>query len=300
MNKVVLCTLLTLSLTACSPSSVSDRPVESMTISQPSGQIDVPYDPKNVVVLDFGVLDSLVALGLGDRVVAIPDLMPAYLNGRLNSPVRTGSMKEPDLAVIAQQQPELILTGRRQDGSRVELATIAPTLDMEIRSGDDYMTQFERNVERLGDIFGKRTEARQQLSALKLDLQESRALVSQSGKKTLVLIHNEGRFIPIEQPVVYDLLQAPRVRAKETLPTGQRPAPITLAAAAALKPDRVFIIDRSAAIGAPTLNPNLLEGSPLDKPGVRTVYLDPSLWYLSGAGLISLERQIQAITDAYR
>lgn len=298
MKKVALCTLFALSLSGCA--SQSHDTTDHITIKQAQGEVNVPYNPQKVAVLDYGVLDSMVALGLGDRVVAIPNNLPDYLDGTLNHPVNAGGMKEPDLTVIAGQHPDLILTARRQDESRAELATLAPTLDMEVRSSGDYMDQFERNVRQLGDIFGKQTEARQQLAVLEKDLREARETISKSGKKTLVLLHNEGRFVPIEQPVVYGLLKAPRARAQENLPAGQRPAAITLAEAAALKPDLVFIVDRSASIGGTAMNPGLFKVSPLATQNVKMVYLDPALWYLSGAGLMSLNLQIDAIASAYR
>jgi iron complex transport system substrate-binding protein len=57
----------------------------------------------------------------------------------------------------------------------------------------------------------------------------------------------------------------------------------------AADPEVIFIINRSAAIGAEPLTTKALHASPLSgtSPGRngRIVYLDPALWYLSGGGL---------------
>ncbi|TBU73472.1 iron ABC transporter substrate-binding protein, partial [Phytopseudomonas daroniae] len=84
----------------------------------------------------------------------------------------------------------------------------------------------------------------------------------------------------------------------------QRPQPLTAEDIAAASPDVIFIIDRSAAIGATPLDVATLANSQLaSTPAAqakRIVYLDPPLWYLSGGGLQSLDLQIDQVLAAYR
>ena len=58
-------------------SSESTQATETITVEHKLGTTEVPLEPKRVVVLSFGALDTLDALGLGDRVVGLPsNLLP--------------------------------------------------------------------------------------------------------------------------------------------------------------------------------------------------------------------------------
>jgi iron complex transport system substrate-binding protein len=48
--------------------------------------------------------------------------------------------------------------------------------------------------------------------------------VANSGKRTLVLTHNDGNFSPTEQPVIYSVLQAPRALPEPAPAANGRPA----------------------------------------------------------------------------
>ena len=67
-------------------------------------------------------------------------------------------------------------------------------------------------------------------------------------------------------------------------------------------PDLIFIVDRSAAIGQTPMDPhhfNKAEFAAVNavKEG-KVIYLTPKLWYLSGQGLQSIERQLDEVLDA--
>ena len=51
-----------------------------VTVKDTNGQLTVPKNPQKVVVFDNGSLDTMDALGVGDRVVGAPTKnIPAYL-----------------------------------------------------------------------------------------------------------------------------------------------------------------------------------------------------------------------------
>jgi iron complex transport system substrate-binding protein len=300
-----------LALSACSSSPDAPTPpakdVAGVTVDQPNGtQIVVPRDPRSVVSFDFGTVDTLVALGLGDRVKGTASGVPEYLKGSLPGRVDTGGMKDPDGAAIRKLDPDVIMVTGRQGEEGQALSEIAPTLDMGIE-GQDYLRGFERNVLTLGSMFNKRPEAEQQLRVTAAKIGEAHARVANSGKRTLVLTHNDGNFSPTEQPVIYSVLQAPRtLPAPAPVAPGtprQRPQPMDVRQVVAADPEVIFIIDRSAAIGAEPLTTEALRASPLSGTSAgrngRIVYLDPALWYLSGGGLLSLSLQLDEAAAAY-
>ncbi|BDP72333.1 hypothetical protein EfmAA96_01180 [Enterococcus faecium] len=89
----------------------------TLTITDSNGdQIEVPNNPEKVVVFDNGSLDTMDALGVGDKVVgAATSSLPEYLSS-YKKVESAGGIKEPDLEKINQLQPDLIIiSGRQRD-----------------------------------------------------------------------------------------------------------------------------------------------------------------------------------------
>lgn len=67
-------------------------------------------------------------------------------------------------------------------------------------------------------------------------------------------------------------------------------------------PDVILIIDRSEAIGADKLEKAAFENDVIKSTSAYKnggiVYLQADLWYLSGGGLDSLTKQIEAVENA--
>ncbi|MBA1273327.1 ABC transporter substrate-binding protein [Stutzerimonas azotifigens] len=310
MKKLALSASMVLALTACSSSPDAPTPPATnagMTIGQPDGtQVVVPRNPGKVVSFDFGTVDTLVALGLGNRVVGTPSSVPTYLKNSLPARVDAGSMKEPDHAAVRRLNPDVIMVTGRQGEESEALAKVAPTLDMSLNARD-YLSGFEHNVLTLGSLFDKLPEAQQQLRVTAAKIGQAHTRVANSGRRTLVLTHNAGNFSPTEQPLIYSVLQAPRALPAPPAPKPgeprQRPQPMNLDQVLAADPQVIFIIDRSAAIGAEPLTTEALRASPLSRTSAgregRIVYLNPALWYLSGGGLLSLSLQLDEAAAAY-
>ena len=94
---------------------------ESVTIAHSSGQTEVAVQPQKVVVLDWSTLDTLAQLGV--TVAGIPssnppEMLKQYRDGQF---IRAGSLFEPDLEVLKNTQPELIILGRRAQGKYEEV-----------------------------------------------------------------------------------------------------------------------------------------------------------------------------------
>jgi iron complex transport system substrate-binding protein len=302
VRKTALLTALALAIAGCS-STAPNR--DTLSVAQPQGTVEIKRDPQKIVSFDFGSVDTLAALGAGARVVGAGDNPPAYLQPNGLTLASAGSLKSPDLDAVRALNPDLILvTGRQSDEGR-KLADIAPTLD--VSAGPDYLASVKQNIVTLGDLVGRKEQATAAVAELQKRVDDTRARINKSGKKTLVLTHNEGRFSATEQPVIYSVLQAPRaLPAPAPQAPGaprQRPQAISLEEIAAAKPDIIFIIDRSAAIGQKPLDISALNGSALLKtPAAKNndvFYLDPPLWYLSGGGLQSLTLQIEQIAQSY-
>lgn len=114
MKKLVVSFLLvaTVALAACgsnagsttSNTKTSGGEVQSsLTVKDSNGEkIEVKQKPQKVVVFDNGSLDTLDALGVGDKVVgAATKNLPDYL-AKYKEVDSAGGLKEPDLEKINQ------------------------------------------------------------------------------------------------------------------------------------------------------------------------------------------------------
>lgn len=67
-------------------------------------------------------------------------------------------------------------------------------------------------------------------------------------------------------------------------------------------PDYLFVIDRGAVVGGESSAKQVVENELVKKTKAykegHIVYLDPSYWYLSGGGLVSVEEMVKEIGAA--
>ncbi|QNG19307.1 ABC transporter substrate-binding protein [Rhodococcus triatomae] len=98
------------------------------------GETDVPVDPQRIVVLDSTAMDSVCALGLWERVVGAgadegPTPQPPYLGTGISEIPGIGPAVAPDVALIAEAQPDLILGSSPASADLYDrLGEIAPTV----------------------------------------------------------------------------------------------------------------------------------------------------------------------------
>jgi len=256
-----------------------------------------------VVSFDHGALDTLVALGQKAQVLAVPKAgLPDYLQEVAAGLPDAGSLKQPDMDVLRELQPDLILVSGRQGEAIPELSRIAAIRNVGLTEGN-YRDSVENRVMGLVALYGQASLAREQLDSLWRYVQQRRSELS-GNLKVVVVTHNGGRFSLRQEPVVSELLglRMPAIpETVEPVTRGNRTFyPVTAEDLAAMAPDIVLVVDRSAAIGQTPLAPATLQTA-LDEAGAGDTavrVLDPALWYLSGGGLQSLRLQVDEAADA--
>ncbi|MBS9435408.1 siderophore ABC transporter substrate-binding protein [Photorhabdus hainanensis] len=286
------------------PNVVTAQTNDKITVKHLSGETEVKKNPQKVVSFDFGIYDSLVKLGLSDRVVALPTgNTPEYLRNSLPKGVENaGGMKEPNLEKLAQIKPDLIIISGRQTSSYEELSKIAPTINLGTDS-KNYLASVESNITLLGELFNKQSEVKDQLVELEKTIAKAQDKAKSSGAKVLVLLHNAGKLVLNNQSVVYDVVKAQK--AELSIPAGEdknKFVVVTSDMIAKANPDVILIIDRSEAIGAGKLDKAKFEDDKIKSTSAyksgKITYLKSDLWYLSGGGLESLTAQVNAVADA--
>ena len=256
-----------------------------------------------VISYDHGATDTLVELGLEDKIVAVPETgLPAYLSGLADGRPDAGNLKTPDLSLVAELEPDLVLVTGRQAESLDALREIVQVRDVTLL-GDDYREAVEIRVLGLATLYGMYDEADAELTELWNFVDEARNGIAGS-PLVAVVTHNDGRFALRDEPVVYQLLglEPPVVPPyAEPVTRGTRVfIPTTPQMLSDMAPDHLLVVDRSAAIGGEPLDVDRFrnELAAAGAEGTVVTVLSPRLWYLSGGGLQSVRLQVEEVIEA--
>ena len=164
----------------------------TVTIEDARGSIEVPKNPKNVAVLDFGHLDTLIALGKEDAVTGTAtENMPAYLADKADQFENVGTLKEPNVEALANLAPELIIISNRLLDFAEQLEEIAPVIVLSV-DYTDYWGSVQKNITALGTIFDEEGAADEAIATLNEEIEAVQAKTAGISEKTLTLLLNDG------------------------------------------------------------------------------------------------------------
>ena len=122
------------------------------------GDVEIAKVPERIAVYDIGALDTLVALGLGDKIVGIPGEKFAADFATPNAK-EVGTLFEPDLEALNAAKPDLIIVASRSAGKQDEVKAVAQAVDLSVPGDNAYQEGLAR-LESLGAVFGKEAEAK--------------------------------------------------------------------------------------------------------------------------------------------
>lgn len=277
---------------------------ETLEVNDSNGKVTVPKNPKKVVVFDNGSLDTLDALGVGDKVVgAATDNLPAYLDDykKVDS---AGGIKEPDLEKINQMKPDLIIISGRQSDFLEQLKEIAPTMYLAVDTSDTW-NSIKQNVETLGKIFGKEKAAEKQLAALEISIKETKEKAVESKDKALTVLVNEGQLSTYGKDsrfgIVYDTFGF--AEADDAIKASTHGQSVSYEYVLDKNPDVLFVVDRTKAIGGDDSNNNVADNELVAQTTAgkdkKVISLQPDVWYLSGGGLESVKMMLEDVNQAF-
>lgn len=329
MNKKLLLsvfTIMTLAFTGCASTSsttgsntVTESPAAesattestpaeetgTVTVVHTLGETEVPKNPKNVVVMDFGILDSMDALGIEVAGLPLSGTVPEYLSAYQNEEVYTnvGSLKEIDLEKIFEIEPELIIIGARQASYYEELSKIAPTVQLSV-DASDYMNSFTTSMNYLGEIFGKEEEVAAKLEAVQASMKEIAEKAASKDVNGLVVLSNGDAFSVYGKGSRFGIIhnEFGIKPVDETIEVSTHGQNASFEYIVEQNPDYLFIVDRTAVTGgegsATALFDNeLIQSTDAYKNG-HVIYLDPVVWYSAGGGFTSTEIMLEEISNA--
>ncbi len=306
MTKKLLTLLVALLfLGACQAPTSETVAKETVTVTDVIGEQEIPYQPERVVVYDFGMLDTMNALGLSENIIgAATNNVPGYLKDTVSEMENVGTLKEPDMEKLITLAPDLIIiSGRLADFSE-QLQEIAPVLQLSVDQ-KDYWHSVQHNIQVIADVFGVDAEPKvTELETEIADLKEKTAAFKE--EEALLLLLNDGAISAFSSGSrfgqIFDVFGFTPVNAEiETSTHGQT---IGYEGILEINPDILFVIDRSQAIQVDTAeNLQLLDNAFITKTNAaqneRIIVLSPDLWYLSGGGLESTHLMIEEINAAF-
>lgn len=267
---------------------------ESITVTHRLGETTVNLSPKNVVVFDYGVLDTLRALNV--NVKALPkEPLPKYLSQFSDAKyINVGSLKEPNLEEISRLEPDLIIISGRQADIYPELVKLGPTLLMGV-DNKAYVSSMKENMKILGKIFQKEDEVTQLIDKLDKRIADFKTITEEnkqsgSSPKALAMIVTEGNlnaFGPGSRfGLLYDELGfTPVDNELEITNHGQK---VTYEYLIEKNPDLVFVLDRGEAMGQSKTAEEIMSNQLLSNVNAvknkQVIYLTGEAWYLSAGG----------------
>ncbi len=279
---------------------------EELTIKHKLGEAKLKKNPGNVVVFDYGVLETLDKLGV--EVAAVPQgNLPGHLKKYEDSKYKNaGTLFEPDFEGLNALDPGVIFISGRSSEAYEELNKIAPTIFMGVDTAN-YMGSFSENVKTLGEIFGKEAEAEQELTAINDSIKALNDQVSANGKKGLVILTTGGK-VSAYGPgsrfgIIHDVFGVAPV--DENLKADTHGDSISFEFVAEKNPDYLFVVDRDAVVteegkqaepASKLVENDLVKKTNAYKDG-KIVYLDASYWYLSGGGLLSVPEMLKEVQE---
>ncbi|VEI13446.1 siderophore ABC transporter substrate-binding protein [Trueperella bialowiezensis] len=322
---------LALLLSGCS--SNSDKPAEGnettapaeatteaadfpRTVKHASGETTIEAQPERIVVMDMAALDTLDALGAGDKVVGtVTSNLPTWLaddDGINYSNVESvGSLKEPDMEAIAKLDPDLVVLGARSAKLYPEFEKSFTTIDATHSwDVDNYSETVPDQIKMIGEAVGADEAAEKSADEITKLIADNKGAAKDKGS-ALVIMTNGGeislhdsksRWAPI-----YDVFGFTEAYKKDEADEGHKGDKVSFETVKELNPDWIFVVDRDAAVGktdagvtAEQVLDNELVHSTNAWQNEQVVYLSPERWYIVMQGASNFPAMLNEIADAIK
>lgn len=281
--------------------------IKSLNANQEEIDLEVPYNPERIAILDMASLDILDSLGVGGRVVGSAQTSLDYLQDYVTADgiSNLGTIKEADLEAVMACEPDIIFIGGRLSGSYDALAEIAPVVFLSTDSEAGVVESVRKNASTIASIFGLEDKVDGLMADF--DSRISKLAEFASGKTAIVglctsgsfnVLGNDGRCSIIGKEIGFSNLGA----GETTSTHGNESSFETIVEK---NPDYIFVMDRDAAIGTEgaqlaqdIVENELIMGTDAYKNG-HIVYLEhPAVWYTAEGGIHALNIMLEDLETA--
>lgn len=319
MLSLALAGVMALSLMACSSQDGSSAgnsgsqtqnqtvTITSLNASKEAVELEVPYDPQRIAILDMAALDILDALGVGDRVVGTADTSLDYLQGYIRDDIANlGTIKEADLEAVMACEPDVIFIGGRLASSYDALSEIAPVVYLSTDTQLGVVESVRQNAAAIASLFGLESKVDElmagfdaRIAALSEFAAGKTAVVGLVTSGSYNVLGNDGRCSIIGREIGFT-----NVGVDANLDTSTHGNEASFEFLVEKNPDYIFVMDRDAAIGTDgaklaqeVMENELVKGTDAYQNG-HVVYLaHPAVWYTAEGGITALDLMLQDLEN---
>lgn len=289
--------------------------IQALNANRELVDVEVPYNPQRVAILDMPALDIIDALGLGDRVVGSAKVSIEYLtgynpddsNGRI---MNLGTIKTADLEKVAVCEPDIIFIGGRLSSIYADLEAIAPVVQLGVDYEKGIVESTKANAQTIASIFGKEAE----VDAMFTDFQPRIDTLNKvmNGKDVLLGMYNANALGLMDTASQLNIIAkelgannlGESVGEEEKAAHGEEASWETIIK---LNPEYLFVLDRSTATGAAeegvlgvreVIENDLIKELDVYKDS-KIVYLveHANVWYTSTGGVQALNTMLSDLEN---
>ncbi|MDE6619907.1 MAG: ABC transporter substrate-binding protein [Lachnospiraceae bacterium] len=318
-------------------SSEAEKP-ETITVTCLNGagetvQVEVPYDPQRIAVVDMAMLDIIDNLGLGDRVVGSSTTALDYLQSYVtdDSIVNLGSIKEADMEALMECEPEIIFMGGRMSDSYDAFCEIAPVIRLTADTELGVLESTRQNAGTIASIFGKEDEVDakfadfdDRITALREVAAGKTAVVGMCTSGSFNVVGDSGRCSVIGVEVGFENLcndisssgnsgghgssdstDSESSEKESGSNSSNHGTESSFELIVSLAPDYIFVMDRDAAIGTngaqlakEVMENELIMNTDAYKNGNLVILEHPGIWYTAEGGITSFGIMLSDLESA--
>ena len=280
----------------------------SLNASKEETELEVPYDPQRIAILDMASLDILDALGVGDRVVGTADTSLEYLQNYINDDISSlGTIKEADLEAVMACEPDVIFIGGRLASSYDALSEIAPVVYLATDTELGVVESVRRNAMTIASMFGLEDKVDELMAGFNSRIA---ALAEFSAGKTAIIglvtsgsfnvLGNDGRCSMIGREIGFE-----NIGAAADIDTSTHGNEASFEFIVEKDPDYIFVMDRDAAIGTDgaqlaqeIMENELVMGTDAYKNGHLVYLAHPAVWYTAEGGITALDLMLKDLESS--
>ena len=323
---LILAAVTLFSFAACSSTDnggndSSDTP-ETVTIKSLNGSkelvdLEVPYNPERIAVIDMPSLDIIDSLELGDRVVGSAAVTIEYLKDEYNPDtsngkiVNLGTVKTADLEKVAACAPDIIFIGGRLSSVYDDLSKIAPVVYLAVDYTKGVVNSTADNAKTIASIFGKEAEIDAKMAGFQTRIDALNAVMKD--KNVLLCMYNSNAMSLMDTESQLNII-AKELGAKNLGETVGEVDKATHGEEASwetiinLDPEYMFVLDRSTATGAAddgvlgvkeVIENDLIKELDVYKNGKIVYFIEhANVWYTSTGGIQALDTMLADLEAA--
>lgn len=297
---------------ASTASSGEEKPetitVKSLNANKEEVDLEVPYDPERIAILDMACLDILDSLGVGDRVVGSAGTSLDYLQDYVTDEniENLGTIKEADMEAVMACEPDVIFIGGRLSSSYDTLSEIAPVVYLSTDTEIGVVESVRKNASTIAAMFGLEDQVDElmadfdeRIETLEAFAEGKTAIVGMCTSGSFNVLGNDGRCSMIGREIGFE-----NVGVDANVDTSTHGNEASFEYVVEKNPDYIFVMDRDAAIGTDgaqlaqdIMENELVQGTDAYKNG-QLVYLEhPAVWYTAEGGVQALDLMLQDLEN---